>query len=240
MTGQELLDVVKGNLGDRQSGRIGSLPTDTAIMVAINRAVNRILKKYRPQGLQETISQAITTATYIYAPPSPTIVGRRIRDIINARMILSGETTGTILVQLMKQALIEVYPNMDSSRTEKPRFFTKWAGKYEYYGWPNDNYAVYFFCNLWPADITVAATGTDLGVDWDETIEAFATFHCFAKLQQTQDAQAWYGIFRNSQTAALGELRDQPAMVLDGNLRDLVGGDRIPTSDARDPFVRSL
>jgi len=106
------------------------------------------------------------------------------------------------------------------------------------YPYPDDDYTVYIKVNLWPPAITLAQTSVMDDI-WDDVIEAYATFDCYAKLQQTADAASWYAIYKDARKETRGSLINKPSFIADATTRDLdqlAGGRGMGSDTALDPF----
>ena len=94
-TYQDVIDLVKGNLGNISGGKIGSLDTDTAVLKYVNEAIRMLGKKFPDvESLERTAEVTVTTAKAEYALPHQDTSGSSIviAEILAASALITGET----------------------------------------------------------------------------------------------------------------------------------------------------
>lgn len=238
-TGSQLITAVKDHLGDRASGYIGSQSVDNAAMSSINRALLRICTRYSLEALQRNTTVAVTSSTNVYA--LPTTIGAetiRIKNLATRPVTVRGsETTGVPMERLSIFQRDTTFPYTNNSRTGRPLYYTIFNSQFELEPWPDTTYTMYLRLNIWPTSFTsgTLAQSHQLGEEWDQPIEEFATFDCFAKLQQTADAQLWLGMFRESFRELIKSMNLKPDSTLGYS-----EGVSIPlVSESRSDFTQS-
>jgi len=214
-TGTELITAVKDHLGDRASGYVGSRGVDDAVLDSVNKAVERIPKKYNVIALQKNLTISVTTAAYKYAVPVTDDSGNtiRIKNIFRLVRVLSGETTGYPVHKITTWKRDLVFPLTNSTvHSGPPSYYSIFAGYIELYPYPDDTYSIYLRVNCFANKITSATQGQPqpLGEEWDDVIEAYATHDMFAKLQEPNDSKNWYDIYEEELKIVKASLEDDP------------------------------
>ena len=239
-TGQQIADNVRDHLGNRADGQIGSRGVDDAILASINKGCRAIVKRVNPEELQAELTIDVSTATNEYAIPTGTVnsLATTIKNIVASPSLLrDGETVGTILRRIYVDTLDKIEPYKDTERTGRPYYYAIFNETVTLYPFPDDDYTVTLRVNLWPPAITLAQLGP-LNDEWEDVIEAYATFDCYAKLQQTQDAASWYGIYKNDFKETRGALINKPDFTVDATIRDQEQYSYRGIDPALDPFSR--
>ena len=239
-TGQDLIEAVRGNLGDRESGLIGGIAVDTVILNALNRALFRISKKYNLETLQRDCEIDVSTAAYKYALPTTDIDNNpvHIKNFILMILQQDSETTGHPMDRLTNQRFKDYFPVISTDFQGRPYYYAVFHDIVEMYPYPDDDYTGRCRVNVWPTKLTSSDLGVSqpLGEEWDEVLEMFATGYAFAKLQQASDAANWFSMYRGARRDTVQALRQKPDMVISAARSNL--GPRL-TNPADNPFVRS-
>lgn len=196
MTGQEMLNSILGNIGNRVSGRIGSENVSTVALRALNLAVPHIVQEAQPDYYNRTASLSIVTGTRIYALPTQDEDGEtiRIKDLINYRLSRSGGSSVKI-EQLNFQEFVDRTFNYDEETEGTPHYFALW-GKNNKLHWdyvPSEDFTMTLYVEVYPNLITsdVLATNLPIHDQWNIVVEAFATYYIYLKLQQIQMYTFW-------------------------------------------------
>ena len=117
-TYQDVIDLVKGNLGNRSGGKIGSLDTDTAVLKYVNEAIRMLGKKFPDiESLERTAEVTVTTAKAEYALPLQDTSGGDIvvAEILAASALITGETHAWGLERVTHQQLRRGFPALNSN-----------------------------------------------------------------------------------------------------------------------------
>lgn len=222
-TGQQVVEDIKDHIGGRANGQIGSRGVDEACLTSVNKATRNCVKTFNPQELESSIEIAITAGTFEYAIPTSTVnsITASIKNIVSLPSLqLNNETTGTYLNRIYVHTLDKLEPYRDVNRTGRPYIYVIFSKNIILYPVPEDTYTLRMKVNLFPPDIILSQL-TILDDIWNDAVEAYATFDVFAKLQQTQDAKTWYGIYKEILKETKGVLTEKPEFIADANMRDV-------------------
>ena len=214
MTGQDLLNACKGNLGNRDSGVIGAQSVDDAVLDSINETLYIIAKRYNVETLQRNALIDVTSSAYKYVEPilDENDITISVKSYIILVLKQDDETVGKPLIRLSTQRRDKTFPITSSNMSGRPGFYSIFAGYIELYPYPDDDYTIYARTNVWPIDFDSTNIGNPnpLGEWWDDVVEAGATAKAFSKLQQVKDAQLWYHTMEHNLRATLRALRELP------------------------------
>lgn len=233
---------VKDNLGPRSSGSIGTQSQDLVILESINTFLFKLSKKYSLPCYHRNLSFALTAigdTDNEHAIPTTDSTGAtiRIKSIISFSILRQNDTIGRPMKWLSNHLWNKQYPYIDSSTDQgEPAFYTIFADTIIVYPYPDDYYTAYMDVNIWPTRLTSADSDSPqpLGIEWDDVIEEYATYRCFLKLQQLEDAQAWFNLYANS-------LKDTIAVVDLSPDKNHVSGFPAPAESGQpwlDPLVK--
>lgn len=214
-TGTQLLNDVKGNLGNRSDGYIGNQAIDTVTVKAINLAQLNISRKYQLPNLLRNATLALTSVAYQYSFPTTDTNANAItvRNILVTYLVKSGETTSTPLIRISVSKQDHAFGYISSSSsTGTPRYYTYYNNKLEFFPYPDGAYTAYFRLCVWHTDFDDNNMGTAqaLGTEFDDVIENFATMVLYKKLQQIDDAAFWNNEYKLSLREAIKSVRHNP------------------------------
>jgi hypothetical protein len=122
-----------------------------------------------------------------------------------------------------------------NDETGLPNLFLYQNKKIHFTNFPDGDWTFDINVRIYADDFTSAtANTTEVPVDdiWHETIEAYATYYCFMKLQQMAEAGVWYGTYSETKRECKSVINKNPAMTHPNRVRGL------PTDPLTDPFVR--
>ncbi len=239
-TGQELVDNVNDHIGNRAEGQIGSRGVEEAILSSLNKGFKNIAKKISLSELQDETEVDIDDTANAYDKPTGTIntLSATIKNVITAVLLEDGETDGTIMEEVFLDTLDRIEPYKSSEHSGRPFLFSMFADQLILYPYPDTDYTLYLKCNMWPPALTLTAT-SPLNDEWDEVVEAYATYDIYAKLQQALDSQAWYKNYIALRRSTIGSLSKKPNVINDATCRDMwVKAQNISADYARDPYIR--
>lgn len=212
-TAQNIIDRVKDNLGNRNTGNIGSRSVDEAILDNINTCIMQIAKcKKHIAVWEKSISLTVTSANYKYAVPvvDPLGVTIRIKKIIKMVSVRGSETTGYPLARIHPLRRDSLFPLTNTSRTGRPELYSIYENTMEFWPFPDTTYTITGRVIIWPNALTINSQSTGLGDEFDDVIENGATSSCFKSLQQLEDASSWDKDFKDSLDKTLACLDDYP------------------------------
>jgi hypothetical protein len=233
---QDFINNVTGHLGNRSGGVIGNQTMAASVTASVNTALYKILKAYRIPAFERNLTVTTVSGTYLYDLPildgSSNVV--RIRSISTVRYGSTTVTSGIKLIKMSDALRDEKFPVIDTTVTGNPIYYTIFNNKFELYPIPNEAGTLYIRCDIWHNDMTLLTEYSPLGPEWDDAIEEFATADCFAKLQQTLDANLWMKNFKDTVRNTKYALTEEPDWS-----PTVFGSYRSSVNPINDPFVRS-
>lgn len=234
-TGQELIEILKGNIGNRASGLIGTKSVDEALTDCINDAVRFLANRLVSPNLEKEYEIPLTNSTDQYAFPT---TSGRIRKISTAVIIRDGEDWGRKLERITSARHNKTWPLHDVSRNAYPRYYSVRGEVIKFFPWPDGVYATTFYVTVYPATIEASTLGDalELGDEFDETTELYATYRAHTKLQQVEDRKAAYADFKLAFKELKSSLGTTPDLYLDATR--IAGRTILTTDPGNDPFVR--
>ena len=231
----DMITSVKQNLGNRSSGVIGGTPVDTVVLAGLNKGFKNIIKMANPYYYDRMVSLDIVVGTNIYPYPTQDIDGNTIKiKQFGASRLFQVGNTDIYHTRQVTAAEYLMFRVPDDADTGIPSTYTCYANKIWFVKYPDNAYTLQIAVNIVPADWSATQVNAVLPVEdiWIETIEAYTTHYCFAKLQQTQDSQYWFTLYENSKRENKGLINKEP------NLRiPMEEGGRMG-DPITDPFVR--
>lgn len=247
-TGQQLVNEVVGNIGDRQSGFIGTSSTSDACLEAINRALYMIAKRYDPHGLQAKTSTQVDSSTNLYALPTTDTSSNTIsvKNILTAVLLPQGETYAHELKRITQQQMDEMERYPESTTTGRPYYYSIFNDQIQVDPWPDkidtnaapttdDWYLLLMKVNCWPQPLLIGSTHV-MGIEWEDFIIYQASYWINAKLQQTDDAANYKILADREWKVTVGALADQPDLRQSSSNAQTQG--YISADPIHDPFVR--
>jgi hypothetical protein len=232
----DLVASVKDNLGNRETGKIGSRDINIVVVSNLNSAAMQIAKsKKHITALEKFITIAVTTADYLYSVPVVDKDGQtiRIKKIIKLHTVRSGETTGYPLERIHPLRRDTLFPITNANNSNgRPRLYSMYADKLEFYPFPDTSYTVNGRVAVWPTVFDINSASTGLGEEFDDVVENYATACCFQTLQQLEDSNWWNNQYKTSLRETLASLDDYPdENFTAGGYGTLIGEDNLgPTA----------
>lgn len=219
LTGSELVENVKGHLGDRDTGKIGSLAVDEAVRRSLNKALLFISRKFDLPELSRSIEISVTLSASLYAIPTSQsgenfrIKRNSIRSILARK---SGEDrelpVRNVDFRTLKRTFGRTSALIQSGRIT---LYALTGRNIQFHPYPDDSYTVTVDCFIYAPSFTPAslATAHAMGEEWDDVVEFYATYDLWAGLQQKTDADMWYARYREAlieaRIAVFGSLEHQ-------------------------------
>lgn len=212
-TVQQIIDNVKDHLGNRSSGYIGSRAIDTVIVDAINLCALKISKgKKHIAAFEKQVSISISSGVYQYPLPvldtlnNPVKIKKFLRFVIRK----PAETTGYKISRITTFLRDRVFPLTNTSVTGRPTLYSIYGSVIEVYPMPDSSYVMTGRAICYPGTLVAGSPETNLGMEFDDVVEEFATGECFARLQQIEDSSMWFGRYRDNLRITLASLDDYP------------------------------
>jgi hypothetical protein len=206
MTNQQMINNIKDNLGNRSSGRIGSRTTDAVVLDALNLAVPHTVLEAQPDYYNRETSINVVAGTRTYELPTVDTEGDtiRIKDIYAHRMFrLSG--TEVIVRQLNYADFVKRTADYDLNFEGTPSYFSLWGKNntltFDFV--PTEIFTLRLYVEVYPNLITSGNLSSALPIDdqWNIVVEAYATKHCYLKMQQTEMYQFWQELYDREKAA---------------------------------------
>lgn len=200
MTNQEMINAIKDNLGNRASGRIGSRTTDAVVLDALNLAIPHTVIEAQPDYYNRTATLAIIAGTREYALPTVDTDGDdiRVKDIYSHRMTRAGGTDVSV-TQLNYMNFVKKTSDYELNVTGTPSVFALWgkANKLTFDYVPSENFTLTLYVEVYPNLVAADNLSGALPIDdqWNIVVEAYATKHCYLKMQQTEMYQFWQELY---------------------------------------------
>jgi hypothetical protein len=233
-TGNQIIAMVQGNLGARDSGKIGIKDVSEAIMDFLNDALFKIPLRLDVPALQVNETISVTTSDYKYALPTSS---GRIKNVINVRNKLIGEDLVYPMMKLSTQRRDERFSTTSSAiATGRPVFYSSFGGYIEVYPFPDDSYTLYLRVNVYPTKFTASTLSAvqSLGEEFDGVLVEYTTARAFLAIQQTQDAATWFQLYTNSLRDLISTIRKEPDWTPDSSMER----GRAVADPQNDPFVK--
>ena len=232
----EMVTSVKENLGNRSSGVIGGTPVDTVVLAGINKGFTQIIKLANPDYYTRFASLDLVVGTHEYPEPTVDKDGEpiKIKQILAVRLNRIGEFTTWASAQITAENyMLTRKPSLEE--TGIPNLFLYQNKVFYFTKYPDESWTFEMSVRVYPTAFTsTAANTTEVPVDdiWHQTIESYATYYCFMKLQQMAEAGVWFGDYGDTKRENKAIINKQPAMK---HPNALVG---TPSDPLTDPFVR--
>jgi len=241
MNAQDLITTVKDNLGNRASGRIGSRDVDVVVLEALNLALPHIVLEAQPDYYNRTATVSLTTTEQVYDLPTNDEDGKviRVKDIRGYRCYRSDGTIVPIM-QLSYGNFIDRTADYEQAHQRNPTYFSLWGqtNKIHLDSLPSEALTLKLFVETYPVAITSSQLTQPLPIDdqWNIVVEAFATQHCYLKLQQREMYLIWNDLYLK-QKAAIS--REENAKHNKNISASMIGVGKV-SDPLHDPMVRRL
>lgn len=211
MTLESMINQIKGNLGNRSDGTIGAQNIDTAVLQAVNIGIQECAKKSDPREYDATVEISIPagTAQVIELPLKD---GKRIKDIVNLRMVRDSDGTRLTIIRCTYTQFVELTYDQQAEMEGIPSYIAFYGDNIYLNRIPTEDYTLLLYVELWPVPLTIASLTAALPInsEWELAVEAYATHYLFLKLQQTVPAAYWKDLYREqvSQNTGIKRIRD--------------------------------
>lgn len=234
---QDMIDSIKDNLGSRNSGRIGTRDVDTVVYEALNLAVPHCCQEAQPDYYNrtasfpllneiwdDTVDPPVMTQAAVREYPMPTVdvdgIAVRIKTIYGYRLVRSGNTEAAIK-QLNYSDFIQRTQNYSLKYTGTPSYFSLWGKNntihFDYF--PSEPMEFIMYVEVYPELITTTGAQSPLPLpdQWNIVIEAYATKHCYLKMQQTEMYTFWNDLYDREKRSVMRTENDKHAQGIDAD-----------------------
>lgn len=226
----DLVNSIKDNLGNRNTGNIGTRPVDTVVLDNINRTILNMAKaKKHIAAFERKISIAVNSSNYVYNIPTVDVNNQtiRIKKVIKMVSVRGTETTGYPIDRISTLRRDTLFPLTNTTRVGRPVLYSAYGTQFEFYPYPDTDYTVTGRVVIWPSPLLITDASTGFGPEFDEVFEAGATTACFQTLQQIEDANYWAGLYKDLLAQMLASLDDYPDESLFNYSSDTLIGDMV-------------
>ena len=232
----EMVTSVKENLGNRASGVIGGTPVDTVVLAGINKGFKQIVKMAAPEYYNRFAHIPLVIGVQEYDIPVVDTEGEAIvvKQILAVRLTRTGENSSYGCAQVTAENYMRAR-KPSTEETGIPSIFLYQNRKIRFTRFPDETWNFDMVVRIQPISFTSAqANTTEIPVDdiWEETIESYATYYCFMKLQQMAEAGTWFANYSDTKRENKAVINKQPKMVHPNTL------DGLPTDPLTDPFTQ--
>jgi len=236
-TGNEMVTRIAANLADRVDGDIGGRTVTDVVQDELYLCLVHLCKKYNIAEYQREATLEIANTGYQYDIPTTDSDGNtiRIKNFVSVLLQEDGDEVWHELIGMTMKRRTTVIPTVNSDHQSRPAYYVIRANRLEFAPYPDQDYDVNCIVNVWPAALTDLAAELDIGEEWDEVIENRVTSKCFSKLQQTDDARQWMGLYKDARKETVQLMRDRP----DLDFTQFLNGP-IVSQPWNDPMVRSI
>ena len=220
LTGSELVENIKGHLGDRSTGKIGSLAVDEAVRRSLNKGLLFLSRKFNLPELSRAIVISVIPADNLYPIPIRQsaedfrIKRNSIQSVIAQK---SGEDRSTPVQFIDLRTLRRVFGTTSAAiQSGRITLYSLSGRNIVFHPQPDDNYQVTAECYIYAPAFTPAnlINAHALGEEWDDVLEFYATYDLWAGLQQKTDSDMWYARYREAlveaRLATFGGIEQQP------------------------------
>lgn len=234
---QDMMNTVKDNLGNRASGRIGSRDVDVVVLEALNLAVPHTVQEAQPDYYNRTATLSLITTARTYDLPTSDSDGNviRIKDIYSHRAYRA-DGSDVPLKHVSYHEFVKITRNYNLDYVGTPSYYALWGkdNKLTLDYFPSEPYTLALYVESYPQLITSAMLQTALPIDdqWNIVVEAYATKHCYMKLQQTEMAMIWDNMYNNEKASVSRMESTKQSHNVDASGKTTMVGDPV-----LDPFV---
>lgn len=198
-----MVTLITGHLGNRASGKIGSLDVAVVVLEGINKGIRKICSTATPKLMEYLVEvdvpdeehAALNKNLHIVAIPQEDVdsKGIDIIEIISHVFTRADEYIPISLKYVTSPRFDLLHTPVDVDNIVATPTEFAWYGDNLYFGpSPIDTYTLYLNVKAFPV---VLEGGPDEVIPfhdmWIDTLEAYATYYCFHALQQVQTASSW-------------------------------------------------
>ncbi len=204
MQAQIMIDNIASNLGNRNSGVIGNQPVASVILSAINLAIPHLAQECDPDYYKRVVTLPVVAGTREYILPVLDDSGQtlRIKDILAWQFADEDDNSCTMEMRNWTD-FVRRNPDYTKGFTSgdvgTPTEFAIWKDGTQLYfnEVPDRVYYLILYVNAYPSTIASNKVNEAMPIDdqWLIAVEAYATAHCYLKLQQVQMYQFWQDLY---------------------------------------------
>lgn len=222
---QTMLNTVKDNLGNRASGRIGSRDVDTVVLEAINLAVPHCTQEAQPDYYNRVALLNLVLGQREYDLPTVDTDGEtiKIKDIYSHRLVREQGATEVHIQRLNYSEFVRRTPNFSIEYTGTPSYYSLWGKKNKVYFdyFPSELFTMTLYVKVYPKVLTISDYNLELPIEeqWQIAIEAYATKHCYLKLQQTEMYAVWQDLYDREKVSISRDVNEKHSEGIDAGDR---------------------
>jgi hypothetical protein len=230
----KIISNIQSNLGNRAAGTIGTKPTNTAILDAINETLRRLPVVAFPEYAERILKITLDEGKFAYDYPTKDIndVSVRMLDILSHQLYDSEDNRRELIYETGRNfdSIHNYIRTNDSIGT--PTHMMRYGKKLYFSPTPDSTYTLYLRSRCTVSDITAEQIGEELFVsdDWVLPLQAYATYLLYTTLQQTALASFWYTVYEDTKKEA-EHLRERQV-----SLQQETNAGYVPRED--NPFVK--
>jgi len=195
MTLQEGRDRVKHNVRSIDEN------IDAIVDVALRHAQKRISSLFDFPVLQKKVEASLTAGKRVYSFNELGLTRIKGNLIYSVTYLKSEDAT---VVDFLNPAQWDEQVLPSRELEGEPVYYTIWGKNVEIHRKPDNTYTLQIRYHAWPEFPATADTEFELA-DVDECIEALATSHVFASLEEGDSAARWARIFQHAMTMYVRE-----------------------------------
>lgn len=235
---QNFIDAVTGHLGNRSGGMIGTQSMADSITSSVNNAITFIALQRKFSLFDKLFTVAAVSGTQTYSIPTEDTSGtvQRIRNLYGIQYI-SSSGSGYVLRCITPQRMERHLPQEESPSSGIPYYYSVYGSTFKVYPIPDESATFNVQASVWPKTISSISEYSPYGEEFDLAIEQYAAYECFAKLQQTLDANLWVTRFNKTLRFLIYAHSEDPD--LDFNLVDSPNSLLSVSDPVNNPMVRS-
>lgn len=236
-TASEIVTRVQDAIGNRFEGTMGSRDIQDVILDSLNDVISDVAKRYDLNVLARNATISVTSSNYRYAVPTSDTDSNtiRIKNILKASILRSGDTIGWELKRLSQRRKDSLFSVQSTTTSGRPIYYMKFGSNLELSPWPDTTYTVYLRTTIWPDKITINQTHP-LPEQWDSVLEAGTTADIFGRLQLVEDADRWLAIYEKKAKDLWQQECEEPDW--EPSLQPDSYRGNLSADPANDPFVR--
>jgi len=230
LTQDEIKTEVRSALGNRTE-------LDARLSTILNITQIRLARLYDWNELQSITSGSLSFTGTVSVDKFLTLPSG-ISKIYSFRILSSGSTIAPRKLAFVPQKRWDTeIPDAEYYTTGKPSIYTVWGTQAELWHIPGEAYSYELRTSLWPTAFDSATGSQKSDLDHkDDLIIMLGTSWAFATLREMDEADKWFGIFKNAAKNALGQ--DITEYERDIRPRSQETGSLPAVNPWQDPFFR--
>ena len=237
MTIQQIINQALGNLGSRDSRRIGLVSSSEAAVDSFNEAITEFKLDFglSVDVISATFPTVVDQVDYTFSDLSVSDISL----IKEVKYVVSGGSTEIIVPVISILELFEKVSSNAPISQGRPCFFSVYAQtKIKIWPKPSEVGTFYVLVDTWQGPYTTGSLSLEqpLGRPWDNALVSYVTMSLFDKLQQFDEGAVWRLRLRSHKSQAKKFLNRSQALTKGARS---VGDDLLPHSVLYDNTVTS-